>query len=55
MTWDASRLVQNYRNAISYKEQKYSRNSDRKQIENTKGLTEGQKLLGRPQKIQKKL
>ena len=34
---------------------KYNRNSDKKQTENTKGLTEGPKLPERPRKISKKL
>ena len=34
---------------------KYNRNSDQNQTENTKGLTEGRKLLERPRKIPKKL
>ena len=48
MTWDTPGLAQNYENDISYRKQKYSRNFDRKKIENTKGLTEGQKLLESP-------
>ena len=34
---------------------KYSKNFDKKQTENTKGLTEGQKLPERPQKNLEKL
>ena len=37
MTHDAAKLAHNHKNAISY----------RKQTENTKGPTEGQKLLER--------
>ena len=34
---------------------KYSRNFDKKQINNTKGLIEGRKLPARPKKISEKL
>ena len=49
------RLAQNYENVIVIENRKYSRNFDRKQTENTKGLIEGQKLPEKPQKILEKL
>ena len=51
MTWDAPRLGQNYEMPLVTENRKYSRNSYRKLTENTKGLIESQKLLGRPQKV----
>ena len=53
--WDALRLANNYRNAINYRKQKYSSYSDKKQIENTKGLTKGQKLPEKTPKNSKKI
>ena len=55
MTWDAHRLAQIMEMPLVIENRKYGRNSDRKQIENTKGLMEGQKLPGRPRKISKQL